>query len=73
MVSVDSDDVGGGQKDMSPGAKSVNNCKEFSVMDVVIPFRLIERVEYTSNGSESPLVVLLRKDGPCRELRRVHF
>ena len=73
MVSVDSDDMGGGQKDMSPGVKSVNNCKEFSVMDIVISFCLVEGMGYTSNGLELPPVIFLGEDGPCRKLRCVHF
>ena len=40
MVSVDGNNVRGRQKDMSPGAKSMNDCEKFSVMDVVVSFRL---------------------------------
>ena len=73
VVSVNSDNVGGGEEDVSPGAKSVDDCEEFPVVDVVISFCLVKGAGYTSNRLESPPVILLGKDGPCCELRCIHF
>ena len=61
------------QKDVPPGAKSVNDCKKFSVVDVVVSFRLVEGTRYASDGSESPSIILLREDGPHGELRCIYF
>ena len=73
VVSVNSDNVGGGEEDVSPGAKFMDDCKEFPVVDVVISFCLIEGMRYASNGSESSPIILLGEDGPCCKLRCIHF
>jgi hypothetical protein len=70
MVSVDSDNMGGGQKDMSPCVKSMDNREEFSIVDIVISLRLVEGAGYTSNGSESSPVILLGEDGLLRPSTR---
>ena len=73
VVSVDGDDVRSRQKDMPPGVKSVNDCKKFSVVDIVISFCLVEGTRYTSDGSKSSSIILLRENSPHGELGRIHF
>ena len=73
MVSVDSDNMRGRQKNMPPGSKPVDNCEEFSVVNVIISFCLVEGMGYASNGSESSLVILLGENGSCCKLRCVYF
>ena len=58
---------------MSPGSKPMDNCKEFSVMDIIISFCLIERAGYTSDGLKSSSIVLLREDGSRSKLGRIYF
>ena len=38
MVSVDCELVGQRQENVSPGSQSPNDCKKFSVMDVIVSF-----------------------------------
>ena len=59
MVSVNGDNVRGRQEDMSPGMKFMNDCKQFSVMDVIVSFHLVEGTRYTSDGSESSSIIFL--------------
>ena len=73
VVGVDGDNIRGRQKNMPPGSKPVDNCEELSVVNVVILFCLIEGAGHTSDGSKSTLVVLLRENSPCSELRRIYF
>jgi hypothetical protein len=73
VVSIDSDDMGGRQEDVPPSTESVDDCEEFSVVDIVILLCLIEGARYTPNGSESPSVIFLGEDGSCCKLRRIHF
>ena len=73
MVSVDGDNIRGRQKNMPPGSKPVDNCEEFSVVNVIISFCLVEGAGYTSDGSKPPSVIFLRENSPRSELRRIHF
>ena len=73
VVSVDGNNVRGGQKDVSPGVESMNNREEFLVMDVVVSFHLVEGMRYTPYGSKLASVILLRENGPCSKLRRIYF
>ena len=59
VISVDSDNVWSGQKDVSSSPKSMDNREKFSVVNVVVSFCLIEGTGYTSDGSKSPSIVLL--------------
>ena len=58
---------------MSPGSKPMDDCEEFSVVDIIILLCLIKRVRYTPDGLKSSSIVLLRKDGSRGELRRIYF
>ena len=58
---------------MSPGSKPMDNCEEFSVVDVIISLCLIEGTRYTPDGSKSSSFVLLREDGSRGELGRIYF
>ena len=73
MVSVDSDNMRGRQKNMPLGAEPVDNREKLPVVDVIILFHLVEGTGYASNGSESSLVILLGENGSCRELRCIYF
>ena len=73
VISVDGDNVRSGQKDMSPSSKSMDDREEFPVVDIVISFCLIKGTGHTSDGSKSALIVFLRENSPCRELRCVYF
>ena len=59
VVSIDSDNMGGGQKNMPPGMKPMDDHEEFSVINVVILLRLIEGTGYAPNRSESSLGIFL--------------
>ena len=72
VVSVNGDNMSR-QEDVPPGTKSMNDCEKFSVVDVVVSFRLVEGTRYASNGLESPSIILLRENGPHGKLRCIHF
>ena len=59
MVSIDSDDVRGRQENMPPSTKSMDDREKFPIVDVVVPFCLVERMGYASNGSKLSPVILL--------------
>ena len=59
MVSVDSNDVRGGQEDVPPSVELMDNRKKLSVVNVIVPFRLVKGMGYTSNGLKSSSVVFL--------------
>jgi hypothetical protein len=51
----------------------MDDCEEFSVVDIIISLCLVEGTRYTSDGSKSSSFVLLREDGSRSELRRIYF
>ena len=51
----------------------MDDCEEFSVMDIIISLRLVEGARDTSDGSKPSSFVLLREDGSRGELRRIYF
>ena len=73
VVSINGDNMRSRQEDVPPGAKSMNDCEKFSVVDVVVSFHLVEGMRYASDGSESPSIILLRENSPHGELRCIHF
>jgi len=62
VVSKDLNRKWGAVEVVSPGSKGADDCKEFSIIDVVISFRLGERLREVGAGMPVSVGVSLEED-----------
>ena len=61
MIHDDSDRVFGASKVLAPFLKSVNYCKEFAIIDIVISLGRSKSLRVIGTGVEIPIAILLHQ------------
>jgi hypothetical protein len=73
MVCENGNRKGGASKEVLPIVKPTDNSKEFAVVDIIVPFSIIERLGVIADCLRLPSFIFLSEDGACGKCRSVYF
>jgi hypothetical protein len=73
MVCENGNRKGGASKEVLPIVKPTDNSEEFAVVDIIVPFSIVERLGVITDCLGLSSFIFLSEDSACGERRSVYF